>query len=50
MTALARGEVNRVPIGLSIGRHAVQEFDFSASPFGTAARVVEKVTGKGDES
>ncbi|HEU5018004.1 MAG TPA: thiamine pyrophosphate-dependent enzyme, partial [Pseudolabrys sp.] len=34
VTAMARGEVNRTPIGLSIGRHAVQEFDFSASPFG----------------
>jgi pyruvate dehydrogenase (quinone)/pyruvate oxidase len=43
--AMARGEVNRTPIGLSIGRHAVQEFDFSASPFGVAGRIVEKLTG-----
>jgi pyruvate dehydrogenase (quinone) len=49
-TAVARGEVNRTPIGLSIGRHAVQEFNFSASPFGAAARIVEKITGRGDES
>lgn len=44
-TALARGEVNRRPIGLTIGRHAVQEFSFSESPFGAAARLVEKLTG-----
>jgi pyruvate dehydrogenase (quinone)/pyruvate oxidase len=44
-TALARGEVNRRPIGLTIGRHAVQEFSFAESPFGAAARVVEKLTG-----
>ncbi len=50
MTALARGEVNRTPIGLSIGRHATQEFNFSASPFGAAARIVDLVTGKGDKS
>ncbi|HZZ60041.1 MAG TPA: thiamine pyrophosphate-dependent enzyme [Roseiarcus sp.] len=50
MTALARGEVNRSPVGLSIGRHAVQEFSFSASPFGAAARIVERITGRGDES
>src|SRR6185437_6977682 len=34
LTAMARGEVNRAPIGLTMGRHAIQEFDFSASPFG----------------
>ncbi len=44
-TALARGEVNRRPIGLTIGRHAVQEFSFAESPFGLAGRVVEKLTG-----
>jgi pyruvate dehydrogenase (quinone)/pyruvate oxidase len=44
-TALARGEVNRRPIGLTIGRHAVQEFSFGESPFGVATRVVEKLTG-----
>jgi pyruvate dehydrogenase (quinone)/pyruvate oxidase len=48
-TALARGERNRKPIGLTIGRHAVQEFSFSESPFGMAGRVVEKITGKRDE-
>jgi pyruvate dehydrogenase (quinone)/pyruvate oxidase len=49
VTAMARGEVNRTPIGLSIGRHAVQEFDFSASPFGVAGRIAEKLTGGGDK-
>jgi pyruvate dehydrogenase (quinone)/pyruvate oxidase len=43
--ALARGEVNRRPIGLSIGRHAVQEFDFAQSPVGIAGRVIDKLTG-----
>jgi pyruvate dehydrogenase (quinone)/pyruvate oxidase len=45
MKAMARGEINRTPIGLSIGRHAVQEFNFPASPFGIAGRIAEKVTG-----
>lgn len=44
-TAMARGEVNRRPIGLTIGRHAVQEFDFAQSPFGVAGRVIDKLTG-----
>jgi pyruvate dehydrogenase (quinone)/pyruvate oxidase len=48
-TALARGERNRTPIGLSIGRHAVQEFDFSASPFGVAGRIASKLTGGSDK-
>lgn len=39
-------EVNRRPIGLTIGRHAVQEFDFSASPFGIGGRAVDKLTGR----
>jgi pyruvate dehydrogenase (quinone)/pyruvate oxidase len=43
--AMARGERNRAPIGLTVGRHAVQEFNFSESPFGVAARVVERLTG-----
>jgi pyruvate dehydrogenase (quinone) len=47
MRAMARGERNRTPIGLSIGRHAVQEFTFSESPFGVAGRVFERITGKG---
>ena len=51
VTALARGEVNRTPIGLTIGRHAVQEFSFSESPFGIAGRIVDRLTGgKGEGS
>lgn len=46
----ARGEVNRQRIGLSIGRHAVQEFTFSESPFGVAGRLVEKLTGQKGET
>ena len=46
VTAMARGEVNRAPIGLSIGRHAVQEFSFGESPFGVAGRLVSKLTGQ----
>lgn len=45
-TALSRGERNRTPIGLSIGRHAVQEFTFGESPFGVAGRIVERLTGR----
>jgi pyruvate dehydrogenase (quinone) len=44
--AMRRGERNRKPIGLTIGRHAMQEFSFSESPFGVAGRVVERITGK----
>jgi pyruvate dehydrogenase (quinone)/pyruvate oxidase len=47
VTAMARGETNRTPIGLSIGRHAVQEFTFAESPFGIAGRIVDKLTGGG---
>jgi pyruvate dehydrogenase (quinone) len=51
VTALARGEVNRTPIGLTIGRHAVQEFSFSESPFGIGGRIMDRLTGgKGGES
>jgi len=46
IAAMARGERNRTPIGLSIGRHAVQEFTFGASPFGAAGRLVERITGR----
>lgn len=46
LAAMARGERNRTPIGLSIGRHAVQEFDFSESPFGVAGRMIDRLTGK----
>jgi pyruvate dehydrogenase (quinone) len=51
-TALARGERNRTPIGLTIGRHAVQEFTFSQSPFGLAGRIVDALTGRkpGDDT
>jgi pyruvate dehydrogenase (quinone) len=49
VTAMARGETNRTPIGLSIGRHAVQEFTFAESPFGIAGRIVDKLTGGGAE-
>jgi pyruvate dehydrogenase (quinone)/pyruvate oxidase len=50
LKAMARGEANRTPIGLTMGRHAVQEFDFAASPFGIAGRLADKITGKsGDE-
>jgi pyruvate dehydrogenase (quinone)/pyruvate oxidase len=45
--AMRRGERNRRPIGLSIGRHAVQEFTFAESPFGIAGRAIERITGKG---
>ncbi len=47
--AMARGERNRAPIGLTIGRHAVQEFNFSESPFGVAGRIVERLTGHKSE-
>jgi pyruvate dehydrogenase (quinone) len=46
LASFARGEVNRKPIGLTIGRHAVQEFDLSASPFGILGRLADRVTGK----
>jgi len=46
LQAMVRGERNRTPIGLSIGRHAVQEFAFADSPFGVAGRVIERITGK----
>ncbi len=45
-SALARGERNRTPIGLTIGRHAVQEFAFGESPFGVAGRIVDRLTGR----
>jgi pyruvate dehydrogenase (quinone) len=49
IAAMARGERNRTPIGLTIGRHAVQEFTFAASPFGAAGRLVERITGRTPE-
>jgi pyruvate dehydrogenase (quinone)/pyruvate oxidase len=47
LTSFARGELNRKPIGLTMGRHAAQEFDFAASPFGVLGRLADKITGKG---
>ncbi len=38
--ALARGERNRVPIGLTIGRDMLDESTFEASPYGAGARVL----------
>jgi pyruvate dehydrogenase (quinone)/pyruvate oxidase len=44
--SLARGEVSRKPISLTIGREMAAERDFSASPFGLAGRVRKKIRGK----
>lgn len=41
--ALARGESNRVPIALTIGRDAIQEIDRPSSNFGLLGRAAEKV-------
>jgi pyruvate dehydrogenase (quinone)/pyruvate oxidase len=38
--ALARGDRNRVPIGLTIGRDMLDEATFEASPYGAGARVL----------
>ncbi|HWG81347.1 MAG TPA: hypothetical protein VN681_16305, partial [Stellaceae bacterium] len=43
--SLARGEVNRVPIGLTIGRDMVEEFAFAQSPMGVGGRLAEALTG-----
>jgi hypothetical protein len=43
--ALARGEEQRVRIGLTIGRDAIDEHTFAASPYGVVGRVKERVTG-----
>lgn len=48
LAAIARGEINRRPIGLTMGRHAVQEFSFSKSPFGIGGRLTDKLTGRED--
>lgn len=45
--ALARGETNRVPIGLTLGRAAWDEKFYSQSPFGVAGRIKEALVGKG---
>lgn len=43
MQSMARGEVNRVPIGLTIGRDLVEEFAFAQCPMGVGGRVAEKL-------
>jgi pyruvate dehydrogenase (quinone) len=50
VTAMRRGERNTRPIGLTIGRHAVQEFTFAQSPFGIAGRVLDRLTGRREEA
>ncbi|MGH7090701.1 MAG: thiamine pyrophosphate-dependent enzyme, partial [Stellaceae bacterium] len=47
--AIRRGERSTRPIGLTIGRHAVQEFSFGQSPFGIAGRVLDRLTGRRDD-
>lgn len=47
---MRRGERNTRPIGLTIGRHAAQEFTFSQSPFGIAGRVIDRLTGRREEA
>jgi pyruvate dehydrogenase (quinone)/pyruvate oxidase len=37
--ALTRGEVNRTPIGLTIGHDALDESTFAASPMGVVGRL-----------
>jgi pyruvate dehydrogenase (quinone)/pyruvate oxidase len=49
VAAMRRGERNTRPIGLTIGRHAVQEFSFGQSPFGIAGRVIDRLTGRSDK-
>jgi pyruvate dehydrogenase (quinone)/pyruvate oxidase len=44
-SAMARGEANRAPIGLTIGRDMVEEFAFAESPMGIGGRLVEALTG-----
>ncbi|HZT19427.1 MAG TPA: thiamine pyrophosphate-dependent enzyme [Dongiaceae bacterium] len=39
--AMARGEVNRMPIGLTIGRDLVEEFAFAQSPMGVGGRIAD---------
>lgn len=45
-TAMARGEVNRVPVGLTLGRAMWDESLYSQSPFGFAGRILKKTPGK----
>jgi pyruvate dehydrogenase (quinone)/pyruvate oxidase len=44
--ALLRGEVNRKPIGLQIGRDLIDESTFEASPFGFVERAKEALKEK----
>jgi hypothetical protein len=44
--ALARGEPSRKRIALSIGRDALDEKVFAASPYGIRERLKERVTGR----
>jgi pyruvate dehydrogenase (quinone)/pyruvate oxidase len=46
LRAMRRGERNTTPIGLTIGRHAAQEFSFAQSPFGIAGRIRDRLTGQ----
>ena len=46
VAAMRRGERNTRPIGLTVGRHAAQEFTFAQSPFGIAGRVFDRLTGR----
>ena len=41
--ALARGEENRVRIGLTIGRHMIDESTFAASSYGVLGRAAKKL-------
>jgi pyruvate dehydrogenase (quinone) len=41
--SMARGEPNRTPIGLTIGRDLVEEFAFAQSPMGFGGRIAESV-------
>jgi pyruvate dehydrogenase (quinone)/pyruvate oxidase len=45
LRAMRRGERNTAPIGLTVGRHAVQEFSFAQSPFGIAGRIRDTLFG-----
>jgi pyruvate dehydrogenase (quinone)/pyruvate oxidase len=47
--ALARGDVNRKRIGLTIGRDALDEATFEESPYGVVGRVMHKLGASDDE-
>jgi pyruvate dehydrogenase (quinone)/pyruvate oxidase len=48
--ALARGEENRVQIGLTVGRDMISEWDVGTSPYGLIERLKEKLTGDDGQS